>query len=88
MARYTVRLSRLAERSLEKLGRSQPHMAQRVASAIDHLAEDPQAGIPLRGELKGCYKYRVGTYRIIYQIIRHVLQVIVLDIGHRKEIYR
>lgn len=88
MAHYTIKLSRQAEHSLEKLARSQPSMAKHVANAIDHLAKDPHAGIPLRGDLKGCYKYRVGTYRIIYQIVHHILQVIVLDIGHRKEIYR
>lgn len=88
MARYAITLSRQAERSLERLARSQPAMAHHVAKAIDHLAEEPRAGIPLRGDLKGCYKYRVGTYRIIYQIVHHVLQVIILDVGHRKEIYR
>jgi mRNA interferase RelE/StbE len=88
VARYAIKLSRQAERSLGKLARSQPAMARHVAHAIDHLAEEPHAGIPLRGDLKGCYKYRVGTYRIIYQIVHHVLQVIILDVGHRKEIYR
>ncbi len=88
MARYAIELTRQAERSLAKLARSQPQMARHVAAAIEHLTEYPHEGVPLRGDLKGCYKYRVGTYHIIYQIIHHVLKVIVLDIGHRKEIYR
>lgn len=68
--------------------RSQPHMGRRIAAALDHLSQDPDLGVPLRGTLKGCYKHRVGTYRIIYQIHRSVLKIIVIDIGHRREVYR
>lgn len=59
-----------------------------MAKVIDLLAHNPESGIPLRGDLKGCYKYRVGSYRLIYEIKRSVLTVIVIDIGHRKDIYR
>ncbi len=85
---YTVSLSRQAEKSLAALLQSQPKMGQRVAAAIDRLAENPENGVPLRGELKGCWKYRVGSYRIIYQIVRKRLIVTIIDIGYRREVYR
>lgn len=85
---YTVTLTRQAEKSLASLLQSQPKMGQRVAAAIDRLAHDPENGVPLRGELKGCWKYRVGSYRIIYQIVRTRLIVTIIDIGHRRDVYR
>jgi len=44
---------------------------------------------PLRGEFwAGCFKYRVGNYRIIYQIKWPADELIVLKVGHRREIYK
>lgn len=85
---YQIKLSRQAEKAFDVLMKSQPVMGRRVAQAIDHLGDHPEAGIPLRAELKGLYKYRVGVYRIIYSIQRKILLVTIIDIGHRKEIYR
>lgn len=85
---YRVELTRQAEKAFALLSRSQPQMARRVAHAIDQLALEPECGVSLRGELKGLYKYRVGPYRIIYQVLRVRLLVTVIDIGHRREVYR
>lgn len=85
---YKLQLTRQAEKAFGTLMRAQPHMGKRVAEALDRLTHDPNIGIPLRGELKGCWKYRVGLYRIIYEIAHARLLIIVIDIGHRKDIYR
>lgn len=85
---YKLELTRQAERAFDQLMKSQPKMGRRVGMVLEKLAENPDIGIPLRGDLKGLNKYRVGTYRIIYQIVRSKLVVTVIDIGHRKEIYR
>jgi mRNA interferase RelE/StbE len=50
------------------------------ASLINHQ--------PMRGEWHGCYRYRVGDYRIIYQVDRSAQQVTVLKVGHRRDVYR
>ena len=39
-------------------------------------------------EWKGCFKYRVGDYRIIYQMEHPTTKLIVLKIGHRREVYK
>ena len=39
-------------------------------------------------EWKGCYKYRVGDYRIIYQMEHPTTKVIILKVGHRREVYK
>jgi mRNA interferase RelE/StbE len=50
---------------------------------------DPrQLGEALEGTKAGYWRYRVGDYRIICKIEDHRLVVIVVTIGHRREIYR
>ena len=85
---YRIELTKQAERAFSALMRAQPAMGERVARAIDRIAADPDLGRELRGELKGLKKYRVGPYRVIYELHRSVLLVIVIDIGHRKDVYR
>ena len=66
----------------------EPELYKRVAQALDDLEGDPFQGKPLKGELKGRYSFRVGSYRILYLIRHHALLVIEIDIGHRREVYR
>jgi len=88
MPPYHIELTRQAYQALNALQKSSPKIAERVQNIIDSLAKNPSLGVPLKGVLKGLYKYRVGSYRIIYQIYHSQLLVIVLDIGHRREVYR
>lgn len=44
-------------------------------------------GKPLRGELKGSRSHRFGSYRILYEVRHGELLVIVIDLGHRREIH-
>lgn len=53
------------------------------------LVENPKrVGAPLRGELKDVWSARRGTYRILYRIDEGNHEVIVLRVGHRRDIYR
>lgn len=86
MAKYRVEISRTAERQLRKLPRDEQ---AKVAKAIVALSEDP---LP-RGARKltgydDVYRIRVGRYRILYSAAKKKLIVIVLKIGHRKDVYR
>ncbi len=63
------------------------HQRKRIQDQIDSdLAHNPTAGERLSGEYKGLFKYRVGDYRIIYTLIKN--DILILRIGHRKEVYR
>ena len=64
------------------------NIKNRIRKAIeDRLILDPvKFGEPLRRSLSGFRKLRVGDYRVIYQIQGQT--VIILKIGHRREIYR
>ena len=51
-------------------------------------SQDPyQFGKPLKGNKAGIWRYRVGDYRILCQIEDQVLVVLVIAVGHRKDIY-
>jgi mRNA interferase RelE/StbE len=60
-----------------------------IARVKDHLLRDPAAhGKPLQGVFKGLFRYRVGSYRVIYAVDHAERRVIVLHVKHRKEAYR
>jgi len=63
------------------------NIKKRIKRAIEErlMTEPLKFGEPLRRSLKGYRKLRVGNYRIIYKITRD--SIIVLKIGHRKEVY-
>lgn len=85
-ASYRIELTRDALRTLAKLDKP---MRRRIQGAIDKLAGDPRpAGmIALRGA-PGAYRVRVGDYRIVYTLHDDHLLIVVIDIGHRREVYR
>ena len=85
---YRVKLSRQAEKDLEKVFRSDKKLYQRFINAFKEIAHNPmEAGKPLHGELKGLRSHRFGSYRILYEVRHGELLVIVIDLGHRREIY-
>ena len=85
---YRLELSNQAETVLRKMAQREPDMYRRIIHALDDLEHDPFQGKMLIGELKGRHSYRVGTYRILYLVHRHALLILVIDIGHRRDIYR
>ena len=74
-------------KTLEKL--SSP-ARESIQEAILGLEKDPrpQGTRMLSGKLKAAWRLRVGDYRILYDIEDQKRQVFILDIGHRREIYR
>jgi mRNA interferase RelE/StbE len=85
---YKVELSRQAEKDLEKVFRSDKKLYQRFVNALRTIARNPmEEGKPLHGELKGLRSHRFGSYRILYEVRRGELLVLVIDLGHRREIY-
>jgi len=81
---YRIELRPAAVRALKKLD---PQVRTRVQGAITLLAEDPRppAARPLRG--RPGLRVRVGDYRIIYTVADDVLLIVVVTLGHRRDIY-
>jgi mRNA interferase RelE/StbE len=76
-----------AKRFLDKL--RDPDLYTRLRAAIDRLAHDPRPPrcLKLSGQ-ESLHRVRVGDYRIIYQIRDSELLIVIVDIGHRRDIYR
>jgi mRNA interferase RelE/StbE len=69
------------------LRRLPPGIKRAVKSALREVAANPLAGEPLHGELEGLWKYRVRTFRLIYQVDRASRLVNILALGERRSIY-
>ena len=83
----------VAERAARQIGKLDPPDAVRIRAFLrDRLAplDDPrEAGAPLRGFGPGSYwRYRVGDYRILCEVRDDELLVLVIEVGHRRSIYR
>ena len=85
MNRYRVEVRPAAVRALRRVD---PTMRPRIEGAIALLAQDPRppASRPLRG--RAGYRVRVGDYRIIYTIQDDLLLIVVVALGHRRDVYR
>ena len=64
-----------------------PQTKRYIQEALHELPRDPWIGKPLRDELAGFYSFRVRRFRIVYQIERHIVTVVVIAIGPRETIY-
>ncbi|NTA36159.1 MULTISPECIES: type II toxin-antitoxin system RelE family toxin [Agrobacterium] len=87
---WTIEYHTLVQKEMRKIN---PEVRRRIRSFLhERLAalDDPrQTGAALQGsELGNYWRYRVGDYRIICDIQDHKLVVLVVEIGHRREIYR
>ena len=88
MPKFTIELSNQVCRILDRMARKDSQLYKRIARALDDLECDPSMGKPLKGQLKGRYSYRIGSHRIIYLVKKSLLIIFVIDIGHRRDIYK
>jgi mRNA interferase RelE/StbE len=84
VSEYRIELRPAAVRALRKLD---PQVRRRIQGAIALLAQDPHP--PAARALQGRpgLRVRVGDYRILYAVADDVLLVVVITLGHRREIY-
>ncbi|MBI4366154.1 MAG: type II toxin-antitoxin system RelE/ParE family toxin [Deltaproteobacteria bacterium] len=68
--------------------RLHPVLKTKVRAAFDLLAEDPYQGKVLKENLAGLRSFRVAGYRIVYRIYHKALQVYIVALGHRGDVYQ
>ena len=84
---WTVELTSDAARTLRKIDPQISRRIRKVLAAIESL-EDPRVrGKALTGPRCGLWRYRVGDYRIVCDLVDSQLVVLVIDIDHRSSIY-
>jgi len=87
--RRRVEIARTAEKQILKLERAaQVAIQSFLRERLVKTGNPRQWGKPLRGEKRGLWRYRVGNFRLICDIQDEKITVLVLEVGHRKDVYR
>jgi len=86
---WRIEITRTAEKQILKLARPAQKAIQRFLRERLLPAENPrQSGKPLHGEKRSLWRYRVGDHRLICDIQDEKVVVLVLEVGHRKDVCR
>ena len=83
---YKVQWEKEALKSLDKINWK---IAEKIRVGVETvLAKNPYGkGKPLKGKRKGQWRFRFSEYRVIYRIEQNKLLILVIEVGHRREIY-
>lgn len=86
---WTVELSKPALKQLGKINKTEREYIWRfIKETLPNQHNPRQTGRALQGSLKGLWRYRVGNYRLVCQIKDNEVLILILEIGHRKNIYQ
>ncbi len=82
---YRIEIAPAAARQLRKLDRA---AQRRLQAAIELLADEPRpSGAKKLVGGNGEWRVRTGDYRVVYEIHDNVLLILIVAVGHRREIY-
>lgn len=81
---YQIVFKEPAKRAVAQLDRG---IRLRIFNALQRLATTPSLGKPLQGPLAAYSSYRVGDWRIVYELRHRTITIVVVAVGHRREIY-
>lgn len=83
---YTLRFKNSVRKDSKRLS---PEVFDRIiAKVYSDLLPDPRRGEPMKGKGRPLWKFRVGDYRVLYVFSDTELWVLVVRVGHRREVYR
>jgi len=82
---YTIEIEKRCLRELKQLDKSVVSRAFDLIETV--ITKDPYAGKELKGKYKGLFSHRFSNYRIVYEIKKKKLIILILRIRHRKNVY-
>ena len=85
---WRIEIDKDVQREMKKLDKQ---VAKRITAKLREISQldDPRSmGKGLTGNLAGLWRYRVGDYRIVCDIEDGVLLILVIDVAHRREVYK
>jgi mRNA interferase RelE/StbE len=86
--KWTVKIDKVALKALAKITKKdRDRILQFLKVDLLNFDTPHSSGKALQGDLKGLWRYRVGDYRLIAQIQDNELVILVIEIGHRKDVY-
>lgn len=86
-AQFRISLAPLAFRNLERLLKADEKLARRISERINSLSQQPMLGKPLTGIFEGRRSLRIGRYRVIYRMDTANREILIVNVGHRRDIY-
>lgn len=86
---YRIEFTKTALRSFKKMDKTNAKiLLQWIKNNLDGINDPRALGKSLQGNLSTKWRYRKGNYRIITEIKNDKLIILIVDIGHRKDIYK
>jgi len=82
---YSISFTKTSEKQYKLLAKK---VQREIALILEEIARDPLLGKALHGPLKGLCSKRIGKFRIIYKQEKKQLVVVIVNIEHRKSVYR
>jgi mRNA interferase RelE/StbE len=84
---YTIKFDRRVKKDFKSI---QAQDIKRIKAAILKLSNNPRPDgcTKLKGDKRDYYKIQIGNYRVIYSIEDEILLVLVIQVGHRQDVYR
>ena len=83
--RYRVILPKSVQKELDRLS---DEIVKRILARLAELETNPRPGDVKKLKGRNAWRIRVGDYRVIYEIHDRELQILVVTVGHRREVYR
>ena len=83
--RYRVILPKSVQKALDRLP---DEVVKRVLARLGQLETNPRPADMKKLKGRDAWRIRIGDYRVIYEIHDRQLQILVITVGHRREIYR
>ena len=84
MKKYRLNIYKRLPREIKKLPGKKQTL---IKNALRNIKKNPYEAKKLKGEYEGLYSYRVGSYRIVYEIDKKRGSITILDVEDRKDIY-
>ena len=87
MAQYKIAFDRRVKKDFKSID---IQAAKRIKAAIASLANNPHptGSIKLKGTALDYFRIKVGNYRVVYAIENDILLVVIVRVGHRKDVYK
>ncbi|WP_421620785.1 type II toxin-antitoxin system RelE family toxin [Alkalilimnicola ehrlichii] len=85
---WKIKYARSAQKTARKIDRKARQRIRDYLEGRVAAMDDPrQLGQPLKGKFSALWRYRVGDYRVVCELRDETLVVLVVRIGHRREVY-
>lgn len=88
MTKWIIKTTEDFDKTYKKLDKSiQKQIGRWIYNHLTNVKDPRSFGKPLVGELSGYWRYRIGDYRLLVEINNNELIILMIDIGHRKDVY-